>query len=282
MGDRRFLVSVAALWVSGTAIFGAQACSGRIETPTSPLLSVTDAARESEAAPRNDDAAPEATADATDANTCAPGDVSTYLPKWRPPKPFGAGKCTPSEVQQYFADCMSSGSRSVADAYRQAHAECTKCIESADDDATRGVLVWYSDYGYYYLNEGGCIAATQHDLSPTGCGAAWQALDECDIAACGPSCPADASQGSYAAFAACAPMAEKSVCAKIAATYTDACASLQDPDASADVTSCTGAGLSRKKFFLQMATRFCGDAPDAGDAGDAGDAADASDADAGD
>ena len=236
------------------ALRGLAACSGSSDTPA-PGDATNETFTSDGSHPRDgaeDIVNPDAGAG------CAPGDVAAP-PAWQPPRPLGAGKCTPAEAQGYAASV--NGTHAVLVAFRNAHPDCTACIEWSPTDPTSGAMIWYSNDGVFFFNFGGCIASLEGDASPSSCGAATQAGIGCQVASCLPSCPVSSSD-TFTEFQTCYQQAGGSTCAATSAAYNVACSGLAN---ETDVNAvCTSKAATQTEDIVRFVNLFCGAPTDAG------------------
>ncbi len=160
------------------------------------------------------DAGADAGADARGAPVaCAPGDVSGFVPTWRPPTGAWQGKCTALQVETYVGCLFSQAQNdSLCRDYlvRSDNAVCSQCLLSALDDPAYGPFVRLGPNAIT-VNVEGCVALITNDAKSSGCGAKAQAVGECRSAACAPSCPLS-DQASVNVLHQCEAAADKSVC----------------------------------------------------------------------
>lgn len=160
------------------------------------------------------DAGTDAGTDARPATVvCAPGDVSDFVPTWRPPTGAWQQKCTALQVETY-AGCLFSQAQNDSSCRdylaRSDNAVCSQCLLSALDDPAYGPFVRLGPNAIT-LNVEGCVALVTNDTKASGCGAKAQAVGECRSAACAPSCPLT-DQASVNVLHQCEAAADKSVC----------------------------------------------------------------------
>lgn len=144
---------------------------------------------------------------------CAPGDVSTWKPTWRPPTGKLQGKCTGSQVDTYVACLFSQAANdpSCRDYLnRPDNAVCGQCLMSKLDDAAYGPLIRLGPDAIT-VNVEGCVALTSGDASASSCAAKAQALGQCRAAACVPYCPLT-DHASLLAYNDCEAASDKSSC----------------------------------------------------------------------
>lgn len=233
----------------------------------------------SEASAVSEDAAPEGAVrvDAARAPTsndagdepiaCSPRPTSE-APRWAPPRPLGQDACTASEIKGYVAACVASAAPADCDAFKAANATCFGCIDSNEDDPTRGAVVFFQNRHYLDVNSPGCRAHAIGDLSDKSCPAAFGLYDECARHACS-GCDVHAA-GDLDRLNDCKTKAD-AVCA----TYLDAylkCPTTRTPAEE----RCLGDGVPFLDLVARYATDFCTAPAADGGAGDAGVMGDAS------
>lgn len=118
---------------------------------------------------------------------CYAGSAFTPLP-WAPPTPFGQGACTAAQVQAYVSCSTGGGCASFrAD---PSNAACLGCLETDVAAAAHGPFVTQTgDAGVAVVevNYGGCQAHFDGQDGATGCGAQFNANNDCftqECAAC--------------------------------------------------------------------------------------------------
>jgi hypothetical protein len=183
----------------------------------------------------------------------APGDVSRFVPTWRPPTGAHQGLCTPALIDEFYQDCLGTGAGPCSvfgPAGDAAHQACGRCMTSGIDDAAWGPVV--ASPGLVETNGAGCIALL--DPSAIDCAKAVQALDECEHAACDPTCNA-ASGPAFDDWVQCSAAANACGCAPwlAASNCTQAIAADAGPAAACLV------GQTFQDFFEITAQVFCGD-----------------------
>jgi hypothetical protein len=199
------------------------------------------------------------TAPADASITCAPASVQGYVPRWTPPK-SPQSVCTLGELTSYGACLDSSGPSSAAcadwsGADASASAACQACVaDSKATDPAWGPIVLVGTNGSdRQLNVSGCLAIVLHD-SGSGCAGSYQALQECESAACADNC-----QGaSTADLRTCIQEADAVGCSN----YLAPAACIYDAGTAAE--ECFGTGQPTfGQRFAAMAAVFCA-ASDAG------------------
>ena len=184
---------------------------------------------------------------------CAPANVQGYVPRWTPPKaPQSA--CTQAELAAYGA-CLdtnnpsSSACLAWSGADASTSAACRSCVaDSKATDPAWGPLVDVGTNGSdRQLNVSGCLAIVLHD-SGSGCAGSFQALQECESAACADNC-----QGATTAdLVTCVQEADGVGCSN----YLAPAACVYDAGTTASV--CFGAGQSTfGQKFAAVAAVFC-------------------------
>jgi hypothetical protein len=146
------------------------------------------------------DAAPPPACHPQDAGGCLPASLSGFVPRTVPAAAPQAA-CTTAQVQNLIASCFApatatdSACESIFDS--AAEQPCNSCMLTPSTAAAWGPLVFFAAYGVYVPNIGGCIQL----VAPcqTACAAAFEADEECQLAACGSTCPGSVSQSDYVA-----------------------------------------------------------------------------------
>jgi hypothetical protein len=195
---------------------------------------------------------------AADAQTaCAPISSGTFTPQWKQPAPFAQGLCSDAQIDGFYSACLSPPVNPAAcDTFVQANGDCSKCIQSDDTDSNQGPILWHASRSYYTVNIPGCIANAEQNMSASGCGAAYQAVLECNQSEC--SACFTPTSGSFANFVACEKAAVKGDCAPFNDKLHTACAdSLHD--AAAPAAECVpAASAAAFDVYKRIAPLFCG------------------------
>ncbi len=226
-----------------------------------------------------DDAGPADTSAPPDApQECAPGDVSSYMPQFKPPRPHTPA-CNADQIAAYYAVCINSKSTTlVCNTFKRANPGCVACAESSETDPAWGAITWFDSHRFYYLNDPGCLVLATNDGPTVACGHVVQALRGCQVTACAASCEEELEASQVHRFAQCEEASEKTVCASYYAAVKSSCNDIQN-DALA---LCYGtSGETDADYVGGILDLFCGGGP-ASDAGAdaAGDAASDSASDA--
>jgi hypothetical protein len=194
---------------------------------------------------------------------CAPGNPGTSAPKWHTPRPRTTA-CTKTQIDSYRQclddsaielhppSCAEWTSLSAADQ------SCLTCLQSNQSDATYGALVLLPTE--VLVNVAGCIALAEGKPDGSGCGGALSADQQCDLAACLPTCPT-ATANEVATESACeqsANVLEAGVCAAFVPA-AECAGAIEASDAGAAGQSCFGlpSGTS-DAVFEAVALAFCG------------------------
>jgi hypothetical protein len=122
----------------------------------------------------------------TDALSCGPNDVSTFVPgTMNPPIAAHQNACTPQQITDY-AHCNSQFDTTNCNEFTsgQSGATCAACIESQAMAPTWGVIVFNGSTGD--VNIGGCVddVLGQVAAEPNSCGQLLFASYGCQNAAC--------------------------------------------------------------------------------------------------
>lgn len=142
--------------------------------------------------------------------TCSPSSISGFSPTWIPPKTLHSSACTVTNAT-LAVDCTfdPNADPTACQAFtnNSANAACISCVFTNSTDSSYGPIVMEGDIGN--LNLAGCIAA----LASSGCGAKFQAAQQCQAAAC-TGCP-DPNGGpqALANYQQCQDDSLSSVCA---------------------------------------------------------------------
>jgi hypothetical protein len=121
----------------------------------------------------------------TPSDVCAPGSVSSFSPSWKAPAAFHQGKCTTTQVDALvscnFDDTAdpTTCDQVLKDA---ANANCNNCLFTASTSSKLGPVVITGNVGS--LNIAGCIADSQGNTTTSGCGAKYQAANDCADESC--------------------------------------------------------------------------------------------------
>ncbi|MGO9714781.1 MAG: hypothetical protein ACLQBL_38400 [Polyangiaceae bacterium] len=203
---------------------------------------------------------------------CAPGPVTSFTPTWHPPR-TPTSSCTSTQIDSYL-ECLDdaatmSNPPSCAEWSGQlssTDATCLTCLISNETDAQYGPLVLLPTETL--INVAGCIALAEGKVDGSGCGGALQADEQCQFAACLPSCVTDTTS-QIAAAVACEAQANtvgvdagaNGVCATYA-TKASCAASMElgvDGGTPAE-QSCFGGGADAgsNAEFEAVALAFCG------------------------
>ena len=129
-------------------------------------------------------------------SACAPASVQDFEPKWERPPAWYRGACTTADLAAFNTACESSASAKYfssecADFRKSAdHEKCSACIF---DSTTQQAALTETSLGHRLPNISACIANASNDFSSAGCAAKYQALVQCEIAACTTNCPLSAA-----------------------------------------------------------------------------------------
>lgn len=200
-------------------------------------------------------------------DTCAPGDVSTFTPSWKPPTAFNQGKCSDAQTTA-FVDCLSNMPDAAtcktfgADA---ANKPCIQCAATPSTAAAYGPLI--EGTVTIEVNVAGCIANVTNDLSATGCGAKTIALSQCKQAACEPNCLLSGDGAIFDALLACEEKSAGSSCKAFADAA--ACSDALTGDGGV-AAQCNLVGATFADDAKPMVKLFCGSTSGITDAGTGG------------
>jgi hypothetical protein len=123
---------------------------------------------------------------------CAPGDVSSFSPSWKGPTTFHQAKCTALQVETLMAcnfDDTADPTMCKAALADAGNTNCENCLFTDSTASKLGPVVIEGSVGS--INVAGCIANSQGNTTSTGCGAKYQAANQCADEACNANCPGD-------------------------------------------------------------------------------------------
>ncbi|MEO6419561.1 MAG: hypothetical protein ABIP39_09160 [Polyangiaceae bacterium] len=136
-----------------------------------------------------------------------------------------------------------------------ANAACLTCAVSRSTASAYGPII--QDSADFTVNEAGCLALAEGDVTSGGCGAKVSAANDCVARACEPSCPlfADDNGASLASLQRCQKIAADKGCK----AYADgaSCESALEADAGPG-SFCTQTGPTFRENAKAMITLFCG------------------------
>ncbi len=200
---------------------------------------------------------------------CAPGPVgASFAPQWHAPRAKQAGACSLAQIDA-FRQCIDDSATAASPPSCQpwaspqgADATCLSCLQSQTSDAEWGPLILSPTEST--INVVGCLALAEGKPDGTGCAGSLNAANQCDRAACYPTCPLGSSDPAVANAEvqqelACETSAQSTVCA----TYTTqaACAgAIKAGDAGTpDEAKCFGVPAGTPDvIFENVALAFCG------------------------
>jgi hypothetical protein len=182
--------------------------------------------------------------DVADGAACTPRDLTGFTPTWTPPAGFHQKKCSKAQNATIAACLQVNADRAACTAFFGAseNAECLRCASAPEN------------------HFGGCVALATGDLSPSGCGAKFDALIECSNYACA-GCPLPTpfalDAGNSEGAGICAAGAQNGACKPYADAARCTSGLLSDGGPAA---VCNHPG--DVAYFAEL---FCGDVPsDAG------------------
>jgi hypothetical protein len=190
-----------------------------------------------------------------DADSCHPGDVSTYVAPAYHSALVTPDACGPlgqgSSIQQFYEACFGpSATPTQCTTYSLSYASCAACM------VTPGTADHYGPYvdvgGALLPNVAGCIELVDPSAAALACAKALQAQVGCERAACAANCPVHDS-ASLSSYEACAAAADESGCQVFG--VASACAGVQGDAGPAAL--CFG---SSQDYFNVAAPFFCGPA----------------------
>lgn len=200
--------------VSGAALMFvfAYGCSS---SETTPAAGTDGGNTPTEAGKKETGTTPDPDTDGGGGGDCKPGDVASFEPTWKAPVPPSA-KCTQAQIDALL-DCLLDENADqtacktiTADKNNK---DCGACLLTPSSAAKYGPVI--SADGLVSVNLAGCIAIKEGDLSANGCGAKFQALNQCGDEACAANCPVT-DDASFAAYQKCTQAAEAGACSKFA------------------------------------------------------------------
>lgn len=204
---------------------------------------------------------------------CAPGPVTSFKPTWHAPR-AKMSACSGTQIASYLkciddaaaapgttpASCAEwGGTLSTADK------TCLTCLSSNEADAQWGPLIALPTE--QLLNVPGCLALAEGKTDGSGCGGLLQAEQQCDHAACLPTCETGTmagvtaevsceAQANTASTGVCASYATAAACAGTIQTGGDAGTAAEM--ACFGLTGGAGSGTSDSEFTA-VAMAFCGE-----------------------
>lgn len=179
-------------------------------------------------APPPDDSGPD--------QTCAPVDVKDFTPTWKAPAAFHQGKCTDTQVDALVScNFDDTADQTTCDKVLKdaANKDCNNCLFVASTAKALGPVVISGNIGS--LNIAGCIANSEGDTTKDGCGAKYQAANDCADESC-VNCD-DSDAAALKAKNACIQKALTSTC-QDQATAADCANALLDTGGKAE--QCNG------------------------------------------
>jgi hypothetical protein len=187
---------------------------------------------------------------------CPPASVTTFKPTWKPPVASKSGACNQTQISSFFGACLGpTSSTAGCNAFVQANAACSTCLQTDDTDPEYGPVIWHENRLYYTTNIAGCIADEQADAGAGGCGAAYQAVVQCKESAC--SACLSATSPDFGVYATCESQAGTE-CQSFIHALTSTCGTaLGDPNNP--VALCIPPSTdTAEQAYLQLAPIFCG------------------------
>lgn len=220
------------------------------------------------------DAAPasDAKADAkkdADTLTCAPVDVTTFMPPAFSPVMRQPGACTAQNIADFTTNCLDTNhTKAMCDAYKMANPTCSSCLETRGPSATWGASYFHSisapgsTLGVIYANVGGCLEILG-GAAGVDCSKKIQAAEACESAACDSVCQVT-DDASFQIYEACLQQAAGAGCS----TYAMAASTCEQALAADGGASVCSSGSDFQSSFNIIAPIVCGAAmSDAGGGG---------------
>jgi hypothetical protein len=137
-----------------------------------------------------------------DSATCWPHDETAFSPAWVPPVGAHLGRCTTTQVSDFYTACLDTASTpTTCNAWAQnaANTTCFGCLYTDRTATSYGALIGYSQATY--LNVAGCVALVEPCNQP--CAQTLSDLNACEDGACGSTFCADTTS-----YNACAMQAD--------------------------------------------------------------------------
>ena len=199
---------------------------------------------------------------------CAPGDVSSFTPTWRPPSGAHQAKCTAAQIDAFYTACLADTATQATCAPfgkdgGPSDRACALCLVSKPSDATLGPIVVYplSAGSALEIDFAGCVALV--DPSAVECAKAYQAGVECEHAACDTSCRGDDSVAfdRYTGCRGAANVGECNAYTKPGQCVLSLGADAGDggaDDAGNATSRCLVAGTTFAELYRAIAPLFCG------------------------
>lgn len=185
---------------------------------------------------------------------CQPESVSGFSPSWKAPKPIHSSACTQANAQM-VVDCSfdSSMNQTTCDTFlnNTVNAACVQCVLTDKTATTYGPVIMDGSVGS--LNIAGCVAALSGNTMSSGCGAKFQALQQCRDASCA-NCPdPSSSQQAFDDFQQCGIDAEGTECASYV-TASSCIDALIDTGGSANACAAGATFLDNARTIAKI---FC-------------------------
>ena len=190
--------------------------------------------------------------------SCNPSLPATFKPEWRPPTK--SDPCSVQELGEYFDACLDTTTKSDAGdpckAWTDAHDECAKCIEPADNS---GPIQWHRDRFYYTLNVAGCLAIERNEMDEGQCPATYAASIQCQRDSCDDCFLVE--NATFPDFQKCQQSAKGSACASYEGKIATVCGTTyNDPDGGAWDCFRNSQDADQKQHFVRVEGIFCGPA----------------------
>jgi len=186
---------------TGQATMVAVSDAGGAQTPPLPLPPPVDAGVRPSTPPDGGPIAPPA---------CAPKAIGAFdMSPWVPPAALHRNACNTSQVQM-VVECLftSVGSNAACQQFFENYVNdnCLSCAITSPLSQKAGPIL--DDGTAYWTNPAPCMAALQGDSTNTSCGAKWNLMVDCEVAACSHCGDAD--------YWDCALAADQGACAQYA------------------------------------------------------------------
>jgi hypothetical protein len=199
---------------------------------------------------------------------CAPGSVASFTPKWHPPR-AKTTSCTRAQIEAYL-QCLSDATTALSPpscaewsgTISASDQTCLTCLSSNESDSTYGPFV--SLPGVLLVNVAGCIALAEGKTDGSGCGGALQQDEQCQRAACLPTCsivshPTDEANCETEANALPGDAGGGGACAKFVPP-AECAGAIEQTDAGtpAEKACFGGSAAGGASQFEAVALAFCG------------------------
>jgi hypothetical protein len=183
--------------------------------------------------------------------TCWPHDETAFTPTWVPPLGAHLGRCTPTQVSDFYTACLDpTATATTCSAWAQnaANTTCFGCLYTDSTATAYGALVGYSQAAF--LNIPGCVALVEPCNQP--CASTLSDLHACEDAACGSTLCADSTS-----YNTCANQADSCTSCSGYANSTS-CFSLITGAQHPAEAACNLNATTFQPAYISVATLMCG------------------------